>query len=328
MTRLGKRESQARQGWIYAVKLVSCAVAILLCIVISKYFNENRLAPSNMGLGGVLSQPKLDMLFIGSSHTRKSIDMRVMVKMTGIDNSYQLSYDGADLTVISQIIDYLCTMPEHCPRYLVVEAYSAFLAREPILQDPRYFSEAPPSLKKAIIMSYLSERRSLSSALDIFALVVNRGNDEILSYPIYAQALRIGSYKGGRGNFYFPGTSQEALNKLKAGLKTDYPYPTQLLALSHIIDVTRNHDVRVIFVDPPLPEPVSTDNGIQKLKSDFIIILNARHIPYIDGDQGFPINDPTLFSDQHLSSKGRDEFTPRISRRLKEWIASHPTVAQ
>jgi hypothetical protein len=321
-------ESQTRQGWIYALKLVFYAFAILLCIATLKFFNENRLAPSNIGLGGVVSRPKLDLLFIGSSHTRKSIDMKVVERITGINNSFQVSYDGADLTVMSQIIDYLSTEPDHCPQYLVVEAYSAFLAREPILQDPRYFSDAPPPLKMAIIRSYLSEQRGLSSVLDIFALVVNRGNDEILSYPIYAQALKLGSYKGGRANFYFPGTSREAFTKLKADLKTDTANPAQLRALGHILEVTRDHNIQLIFVDPPLPEPVSTDAGIQKLKSDFINILSARHVSYIDGDRGFAIDDPTLFSDLHLSSRGRDEFTPRISEKLREWIAFSSTVVQ
>jgi hypothetical protein len=71
-----------------------------------------------------------------------------------------------------------------------------------------------------------------------------------------------------------------------------------------------------------MPEPSTSNPVIQALNKDFKDTVTARGFPYIDGDQGFPINDPSLFSDNnHLSSKGRDEFTLRIAVEIKSWLA-------
>jgi len=318
-------QSEVRQGLFHLGRLAVSALAIFFCLVALKFFTQDRLALKNFGLGGALSQPKLDLLLIGSSHTRKSYDMRVLEKDTGITDSFQISYDGTDLSTISQMLDYLVTRADHSPRYLVVEAYTAYLASKPDLRDPRYFFDAPPSLKMAILRCYASQRGDRSSIQDLLDLVVNRGNDEIVTYPFYAPIAERGSYKGGRTDFYFPGLSPEEFRKLKAGPVGNVPNPAQLAALDHIIDVARSHRISVIFIDPPLPQPISSNPNIQLLKKDFGRILSARQVPYIDGDQLVPIDDPALFSDNnHMSSKGREVFTPIISARLKSWMASQP----
>ena len=174
-----------------------------------------------------------------------------------------------------------------------------------------------------MIRSYLSAHRSPSAFLDLFDLVANRGNDEIVSYPFYSHVVNRDSYKGGRMGFAYPGLSPEEFRKLRSQLDKDTPNPTQLAALYHILDVAHSHNIAVIFIDPPMPQPVTSNPYLQILKKDFREILSARKIPYIDGDQGFPIDDPSMFSDSnHLSSKGRDEFTRRIGGELKSWIDS------
>jgi hypothetical protein len=210
----------------------------------------------------------------------------------------------------------------------VVEAYSAFLARKPDMEDPRYYSDAPPALKWTIIRSYIAQHGGYRSALlDVFDLVVNRGNDEIVTHPVYSPIVERGSYKGGRTDFYFPGLSLEEFRRLRANPAGNVPNPAQLAALYHILDLTKDHGIQVIFIDPPMPQPVSSEADIQTLKEYFGEILGARHIPYIDGDRGFSIGDPALFSDSnHLSSQGREVFTSTISVQLKSWMASNPVA--
>lgn len=229
------------------------------------------------------------------------------------------------MSTMAQMLDYLAATPEHCPRFVVVEAYSALLGREPDLRDPRYFSDAPPTLKAAILHSYLTQRDYRSATLDIFDLVVNRGNDEIVSYPLYLPIAEHGSYKGGRTDNFFPGLSPESFRRLTLPIDSGVPDPIQLAGLYHILDLAQSHHIAVIFIDTPMPHPITVNPNIQSLKKDFREILAARHIPYIDGDQGFPIDDPTLFSDHnHLSTKGRVEFTLRIYKVLTDWMASQP----
>jgi len=235
---------------------------------------------------------------------------------------FLISYDGTDLSAISQMLDYMAARPESRPQHVVIEAYGTLLGRKPDIEDPRYFFDAPPSLKMELIRTYLSQNRYPSAYLDIFDLVVNRGNDEIVSHPLYASAENVDSYKGGRAAFYFPGLTAEQFRQLKANYFGTTPNPAQAAALNHILDLAESDHIALIFVSTPMPEPSTSNPVIQALNKDFKDTVTARGFPYIDGDQGFPINDPSLFSDNnHLSSKGRDEFTLRIAVEIKSWLA-------
>ena len=314
--------SSPREGWLYVARLVSFAAGVLFCLAFLKFLTEHRLAPKNFGLGGALSQPKLDLLLIGSSHTRKSYDMQLLDRLTGITRSFLIGYDGTDLCTIFQILNFMAATPEHCPRHVVIEAYSAFLARKPELEDPRYYADAPPSLKMTIIGAYFSQHGYRSSVFDMFDLVVNRGNEEIVTYPIYSLVLRRNSYKGGGAGITFPGVSAEQFKQFTAGAITPRPDWAQVRALNQILDLAARHRMSVIFVETPIPKPVSSVPGIQALKSKFGELVAVRHYRYIDGDRGFPTDDPSMFSDSnHLSSAGREVFTSKIAVELKSWIA-------
>jgi hypothetical protein len=42
-------------------------------------------------------------------------------------------------------------------------------------------------------------------------------------------------------------------------------------------------------------------------------------VPYIDGYDGFPLDDASLFADtNHLSTKGRGVFTEKVAERLRK----------
>ena len=252
-----KNEATPRHGWFYAGKLALVSLIVLLTLVTLKLLTEHRLAPKNAGLQGALAQPRLDLLLIGSSHTRKSYDMRLLERETGISSSFLISYDNADLSTMAQMLDTMAATLDRCPRHVVVEAYSAMLGRAPDLQDPLYFLDAPPSLKLRIIQSYFANHKSPGGVLDLFDLVVNRGNDEIVSYPVYIHALKMASYKGGRTDFYFPGMTAEAFRNLQARLNGTDPDPLQVAALNHILDLAARLHFQVLFVDTPMPRPVT-----------------------------------------------------------------------
>jgi len=319
-----QERSSTRTGWPYLGKLAISAFGILLCLVTIKFFTEHLLAPRNMGLNGALVQRNLDLLLIGSSHTRQSYDIRLLEKTTGL-SAFALAYNGDDLKTMSQIIDYLVSRPDRCPRYIVVEAYSALLGRKPDLQDPRYFFDAPPALKMRIIRTYLSEHRRPSALLDVFDLVVNRGNEAIVTYPVNSLLLKRLAYRGGPTGIKTPGVSAEQFSHFTSDATSGQPDPVQLAALYRIIDIAEHHNISVIFIESPLPKPVSSDPKIQALKADFREILEAHHLRYINGDLDFPNSDPSMFEDNnHLSAAGREKFTLDVSADLKTWIASLP----
>jgi hypothetical protein len=91
------------------------------------------------------------------------------------------------------------------------------------------------------------------------------------------------------------------------------------------MDLAGSHHIALIFVDTPMPAPVSSNPVIRSFRNEFHDIVTARGLPYVDGNQGFPVDDPSLFSDSnHLSSKGREEFTARIAVPLKAWLDTEP----
>ena len=320
---IGQKRRAAGSGWGYVARVFAATFAILLCLAAAKFFGEHKLAPRNSGIQGAMAQPRLDLLLIGSSHTRKAYDMRQLERQTGTGKAFLISYDGADLAAMAQVLDAMCAVPERCPRHVVVEAYSAQLGRRPDLQDPRLFADAPPAMKMAMIRTYLRSHRAPAAYLDIFDLVVNRGNDEIVAAPLYAWADAADSYKGGRTATYFPGMTPEAFRRINFGAVPLRPDGDQLAALNRILDIAAARGIAVIFIDTPMPRPSSSLPGIQALKGDFAAAAEARGAMYVDGDRGFDIDDPELFADSnHLSSKGREMFTAQIAARLKNWLAA------
>jgi hypothetical protein len=320
-----RSKTSARHGWFYVGRLALFGFGILLCLVTLKFFTEDKLTAKSMGFAAALAQPRLDLLLIGSSHARKSYDMRMLEQATGTSSLFLVSYDGADLNSIAQMLDTMAAKPEKRPRHVVVEAYGTLLGRIPDIEDPRSFTDAPPALKIAMLRSYLASHPYPPAWLDVFDLVVNRGNDEIVAYPLYTWAEDLDSYKGGRDDFTFPGMSPQDFRALQASYYAETPNPVQTAQLNHILDLARSRHIDVIFVNTPMPGPVNANPVIQSLQQDFKQIVTARGFPYVDGTAGFPVDDPSLFSDSnHLSSKGREAFTAKIAVQLKAWLGGQP----
>jgi len=322
-------QATVRHGWFYVSKLVGAGCAILLSLAAVKFFTEHKFTSASSGFEAALSQPRLDLLLLGSSHTRKSYDVQMLEQKTGIHSLFLVSYDGLDMTSMSQMLDYMASKPGTCPRHVVIEAYGVLLGRRPDLQDPRFFVEAPPSMKVKILRSYIAGRPYFSAALDAFDLIVNRGNDEMLAFPLYAWAEKVDSYKGGRAGFRFPGVTPEQFQQLRAKYYGATPNPDQAAALNHIMDLAQSRHIALIFVDTPMPTPAASNPIVAALRTELRDRVTARGFPFIDGGQGFPDDDPSLFSDgNHLSSKGREEFTARIADPLKAWVAEDTRAAQ
>lgn len=303
----------------YFAILLSISFVSLFTLALLKFSCEHLLAPHNMGISGALVTQPIDLLMIGSSHTRQSYDLRTIEQGAGVP-CFLIAYTGMDLVTIDQLVSYMISHGKS-PRYIVVEAYSALLSRKPDIEDPRAFFDSPPDLKREMISTYLSVHTGRSGYLDIADLILSRGSEAIITYPVNSIVLNRVSYRGGVINKVVPGVSQEEFVKFRVDPISDRPNPHQYQALDHLLEITTMHNVHTIFIESPMPSPVVADHRIQTLKSDFRQKLQKQHVIYIDGDLGFPINDPALFADNnHLSSKGRTLFSIKISELLRKWI--------
>ena len=304
------------------VLTAASAILLLAGLVAAKFEFSDRLGPRSPGVSGFYRHAPVDLLFVGSSHTRQGYDARELERATSM-SVYLVAYNGFDLASAEPLIADLLANAATRPKVLVVEAYSLFLARKEGLQDPRYYFDSPPRWKKRIITNYLGSSERSGKYLDVFDLAVNRNNELILTYPLNARLTASLSYNGastGRGR---PGVTAAQLAAFRPVLDGRVEVPAQLAALRRIVEDCRARHLPLYFIEPPMPAPISGLDVTQRFKRRFREELSSADVPYLDGDDGFDLSDPALFADSnHLSSAGAVLFSQKVGSLLVRWIAS------
>jgi hypothetical protein len=300
----------------YLVLVIVASLALLAGGTSLKFFGAHHFAPQQSGIQGVAANSPVEILFIGSSHTRQSYDPRELERMTGA-RVYLVAYTGLDYVSMLPALRHLFFEKNQRPRICVVEAYVSAFGREHAVRDTRLFFEADPSLKWRLLEEFRRPPRTLEKFSDAFALVVNRNNDSILMYPLNRALLSDISYRGASDKKFLPGVKESEFRKLLLPELPAEPDPQQLQALHEIVRAGREAGIRMVFVESPLPAPVAAQEGIRALKAGFRRTLESMHVEYYDGDLDFPLEDPSLFSDSnHVSTKGRRLFTQKVA----DWL--------
>lgn len=300
--------------WILSFSLAT--ILIVSGIGGLRFYRSQHFGRADAGIEGALAHSPIDILFIGSSHTYLSYDVAAVERVTG-RRAYLIGYNGLQLTSMAPVIRYLVGSAVVKPKQIVVEAYSANLAAAPGITDSRLYFESPPPLKRLIVASYLRQHPGTQGYTDVFDLIVNRGNEQILMYPITSRVSGRNTYHGAGLISASQGVSSERFSKFHAHVSQGVPNAYQLAALQEIIGIGRDSGVQLLFVESPMPAPVSQSRPIQDLKRVFRDNLASARLPYLDGDTVFPINDPALFEDDnHLSGAGRQRFTSVVAQML------------
>jgi len=298
------------------LKTCIAAIALSITLVAAKVCFEHRLSPADSGIQGALRMQHIDILLFGSSHTRQGYDARVLETATA-KQVFVLAYDGLDPVAMLPLMKAMLSDPAHRPGYIVIEANCVRLAHEPDIEDPRLFFEAPPDVKRQLLVDYLKTHHGMPAYLDMFSLVANRGNDLILTWPLVHRAIDALSYHGGYVGKNMTGLSPEAFEALTVPLSDDQPNPQQLAALKEVISLAKAEHIAVVLVDTPMPEPVAAEQSIQALQRELQELAAAEKIPYLKGAAGFPTAEPALFHDSaHLSSAGRELYTRLFAKEL------------
>jgi hypothetical protein len=299
------------------LKTVLSALLLLSLLVWIKYRFEHHLAPTTSGIHGELRGPKNDILLVGSSHTRQGYDADLLEKTTG-RRAFIVAYDGVDLASMLPLLKTLLADPARRPELLVVEANGGNLGRGPELEEPRFFFDAPPEMKRSLIRDYLRTHHGQSAYVDAWTLIANRGSELILTWPLVHGAIDSLSYNGSYLNKNVPGIAPEVFPGLRVPLAGSVPNGDQAAALRQIVSVAAADGVKMIFADPPMPAPVEAQPQMVALQGRFKAIAAGAGIPYIDGAEGFPTADPAMFTDSnHLSTAGRELYTSRFAQAIK-----------
>lgn len=299
--------------------LATMTLAVFLlsaALVTAKVLLEHHCAPSSRGIKGELQQRPIDIVLLGSSHSRQGYDAALLEQVTG-RRVFVVSYDGLDLTSMSVLARAVLRDPAKRPSVLVIEAYPANLAVPPELEDPRLFFDSPPAVKLSLVRRYLHAHHRAGDYLDMWTLAANRGSDQILTYPLIHGAIDNLSYHGSYKGKAVAGVTAETLATFHVPVYGSVADPDQLAAFREIVTVAAASHVSLIAADPPMPASVEAQPDMTALRNQFRTLTLDANIPFYEGADDFPLQDPALFHDSnHLSAAGRDLYTRRFAQAL------------
>jgi hypothetical protein len=298
------------------LKTFLASIALLMLLMAAKFRFEHLLSPADSGIQGALRQQHIDILLLGSSHTRQGYDARVLETATR-QKVFVVAYDGLDPVAMLPLLRAMLSNPAHRPVRLVIEANCIRLSHEADIEDPRVYFEAPPEAKRGLLADYLHMHRGMPAYLDVFSLAANRGNDLILTWPIVHRAIDALSYHGSYVGKIMGGLSREAFEALNVPDPGDGSNPQQLAALRAVISLAKADHIPVMLVDTPMPAPVAAEPSIRTLQREFQDLATSEQIPYLRGALGFSTDEPSLFHDSaHLSTAGRELYTRLFAQEL------------
>lgn len=300
----------------YLFTVAAVSLAVLAALTGARFYGSHYFGPEQSGVRGLAVNAPVDILFIGSSHTRQSYDARKLEEVTG-KKVFLVAYNGLDPVSMVPVLRTVLTS-EQKPKLLVVEAYAAIFGRPHQVADSRLFFDADPPLKRSLLAHYLRPPRRGEQYRDAFALLVNRNNELIVGYPLNRLLLPNLSYHGAYADKHVPGLTEEQFRKLRIPLEGPVDAdPEQRAALREIVRLARAAEVPVVFAESPLPGPVAHLPVIKALKASQKRALDEEQVLYYDGDADFPSDDPSLFADSnHLSTQGRGVYTEKVAHWL------------
>ncbi|HXC02560.1 MAG TPA: hypothetical protein VNU49_07885 [Opitutaceae bacterium] len=303
--------------------LAGCSVLLAVLLVAAKFTCEHRLAPLTSGIQGELAAAPVDVLFVGSSHTRQSYDVHALEKSLH-GSAFLVAYNGLDYQTMTVIVPALLANGKGPPKVLVIEGYCMSLVRSGGLEDSRMFFDAPPAMKVEFMRQYLAEGATWERYLDLFDLAVNRDNELLLMHPAYSRLTSWLSYRGGYAGKNVPGLS--SFDGIYLRVPRSSASPEQEAALISVIQAAKQQNVRVLCIESPMPGPTERQGTVIRLKARLAQILREQDVPYLDGASGFPVDDPKLFGDSnHLSTEGRALFTEIAARFIAQ--TQQPDIA-
>ncbi len=302
-----------------AILITIAASFLLLCTLVgAKFMLEHHFASTTSGLQAEDHMPGIDLLLIGSSHTRQGYDVAELERQTNL-KAFVVAYDGLDPSSMEPLLEQILSRPAHRPRLVVVEAYCRSLSRTPDIEDTRLFFDATPSLKLKLIRLYAREHGGWRAWKEIWDLAANRGSDTILSWPFDHAVIDGLSYHGGYLGKSSMGLSAADFRSVRLPVPNSTPNASQLDALTKVIATVRAAHVSLLLADPPMPAPVEAQPEVMALKSRFASLAAKNGIAIYEGAQHFPTGDPSLFHDSnHLSTAGRALYTSGFAQYLRE----------
>lgn len=301
------------------VVFILLVIATFVALFWLKFNYSHHLASRHTGLKGILEEEKsIDYLFVGSSHTRMSYDMKQFCEETG-SNSYVLAYNGLSYYFTYPILKHLLENTDVKVKTLVLENYVVTASTTPVLQDKWTFLEAPPNLKKDLLTQVADSPEGMDWR-QFYELTVSSKNQDLIVSPLTERFLAKAFYRGTRLVVETKALSQKAFDDLPSPLDGADTVidPDQMAALKKTFELLKEHQVQALFVESPMPGPTEKDAHYRHNKRVLKETIESAGFKYVDGAIGFPVDDHKNFRDAgHLSGQGRELFTDQVINSLR-----------
>lgn len=304
-------------------KHISLVMLLVLGTMLLKFFFSSTLSSSTTGIKGYQSQPSVDILFVGSSLTRQSYDIRSLDSLTH-QNTYLLAYNGLSPVFAHALLQNAWQNPALVPKVLVMEAYPYKSVVPTKLMDVRMINDGNYKLKMNLL--HILHQQTTLSFVDYFYLLA-QNNETLISYPFTGKYYENLSYKGAYQNKYVMGLSNDAYAAIQDPLAQEMGpnYPIALdknacAAHQKIVALCNKKGVKCIYLVPPISQKVADMPSWKQAKNLMMPFLKDSIKPTLIIDNPafqFDYSQPQHYNDGlHLSTAGRAAFSLELGKKL------------
>jgi len=308
--------------------LLRVAMIVALCFVLFcavKLYFSHIAYPKSSGIPGLVARKKVDYLFVGSSLTRQSYDMKLINERYGID-AYAATYNSLSPAMAYKILRFAFEDAGVQVGTVVMEAYPYKLLYSPTaIEDVRLFNAAPVKIKEEIVRDIYRSEHDLRK---IYDLVVLADNDYLINAPVTYKIIEKLSYNG--GYMYKNVAGLGRFTRSREILESGSVNQTQYRSYRDLAELCRRHGAKLLFVEPFVPSYVQLGRNYAVSKDGVRRAIAETGQPLYDNSMvKLDNNDPSLFGDEiHLSTKGRELWSREIMTLIgRNEVAAMPAQA-
>ncbi len=289
---------------------ITSVVVLLTLAVVGKNVYSKDIPIGNRGIKEAVNSGDLDVLFIGSSTFRASIDMPTIDKAYD-EKVYNISYGGNQFVATTIQYDEILSRKNNDIDLMIFEFGPLMLTEEVKLSDSRVIWDLSFDGKKRL-WKKMSEAGNTDFST-MYEYFVTSGMDDIVTYPFTEPFYSTRYYKGAKTD-ETPSPGAEYLENEEFDISDAILIEAQEKALREVIEKCIRDNQKFLFLECPHYYRLSNDDTYKEYKKYFISILDEYNADYIlDTDVEFDDHNPDYFEDMnHLSFEGRRLYTEKL----------------
>ncbi|MBO4374097.1 MAG: hypothetical protein J5829_03225 [Lachnospiraceae bacterium] len=298
------------------VLTIVAAFALICAAVAFKNAYSCEMPIKNRGIRDAINAGDLKTVFLGSSTFRANIDMPMMDEAYD-GKVYDISYGGNEL--VATVIQYeeIRKRSDHEYGLFVFELGPMMLTQDVSLSDSRVIWDLSWEGKREL-WKRMKESGNTDASM-MYEYFVTSGMDDLITFPVTEPFYSTRYYKGAKTDeTVSPG--KDVLENEKFDISREEYVDAQIRAVSDIIKACRGDGQDFIFVESPCYHRLQEDEKYKECRERYLAILKENDAPFILAqDVSFDSGNAEYFEDMnHMSAKGRKEYTKELIRVLKE----------